>query len=223
MSIIKAIRRAYQVMEERNWDTIYWAIDLHGVCLKSNYEQGGYEWINESALQGLRTISNRPESKIILWSSVYPEEMMSIAKFFGEYGISIYGFNSNIFERNTHVSNFDQKFYFSVLLDDKAGFDPMTDWNAIIRHFAIKDLKAMSASKAVTISGRLVDKPVVHYVGECHFRGEGNRAYLDEVVDHPRLGHNFDISTSAAISYDPETGILETLNTTYKPVQQLNG
>lgn len=218
--IVKAIRRAYQVMEERNWDTIYWAIDLHGVCLKSNYEQGGYEWINASALQGLKTISNRPESKIILWSSVHPEEKMSIARFFGKAGISIYGFNSNIFERNTQVSNFDQKFYFSVLLDDKAGFDPLTDWDAIIRHFAIKDLK-MSASKRLTINDN--EKQVVHYVGEAKFMGVGNRAYLDEIVDHPRLGHNFDVSTSAAISYDPATGILETLNTIYKPVQQLNG
>jgi hypothetical protein len=131
MSILKAVERAYRVMEERDWDTIYWAVDLHGVCLKSNYQQGGYEWINEDALRTLQLINRLSESKIILWSSVYEEEKKRISRFFNGHGIILHGFNDNVYEKNNKVSSFDQKFYFSVLLDDKAGFDPETDWQAI--------------------------------------------------------------------------------------------
>lgn len=129
--IVKAIERAYRVMAERGWDTIYWAVDLHGVCLKSNYEQGGYSWINEDSVRVLKLLSSRPETKIILWSSVFSEEMQPIIDFFNESEIDVYGFNCNLYEADTKVSHFGSKFYFSVLLDDKAGFDPDTDWRAI--------------------------------------------------------------------------------------------
>lgn len=131
MTILRAVDRAYQVMAERGWDKIYWAIDLHGVCLKSNYETGNYQWINQEALEGLREISRRPESRIILWSSVYPYEQVNIVAFFLAQGIRVDGFNQNPFEGNTEVSSFGQKFYFSILLDDKAGFDPDWDWKLI--------------------------------------------------------------------------------------------
>lgn len=135
MSILRAISRAYRTMEERKWDTIYWAIDLHGVCLKSNYEQGGYEWINDQCVETLKMLSNRPETKIILWSSVYDEEKIEIAEFFYREGITIWGFNTNPWENDTKVSHFGEKFYFSVLLDDKAGFDPTIDWRLIQEYF----------------------------------------------------------------------------------------
>lgn len=128
MSIAKAIVRAYETMRERRWDTIYWAIDLHGVCMRSNYESGVHEFISEAALDGLRAISRRPESKIILWSSVHEDQKVPIINAFEERGIMIHHFNKNPYESNTATGCFDEKFYFSVLLDDKAGFDPATDW-----------------------------------------------------------------------------------------------
>jgi len=132
--IIEAVVRAYRVMKERNWDKIYWAIDLHGVCLKSNYENGGYEWINEQALAGLRAISDRNESRIILWSSCHDEEKNAIIDFFEDHSICVDYFNCNPLEKNTKTGCFDDKFYFSVLLDDKAGFDPSRDWDDI-KHY----------------------------------------------------------------------------------------
>lgn len=139
MSIFTAVARAYEKMEERGWDTIYWAVDLHGVCLKSNYEAGGYEWINEDAPRVLRIISDRPENKIILWSSVYEDEKLHIRQFFDGYGIHVAAFNEG-FERDNAVSCFYEKFYFSVLLDDKAGFDPGVDWEEIERFYRIKQV-----------------------------------------------------------------------------------
>jgi hypothetical protein len=131
--ISKAIQRAYAIARERKWDTIYWAIDLHGVCMKSNYTTGAHEFISQEAVDVLRMISARPESKIILWSSVHDDQKVPIINEFEDRGIMVHHFNRNPFERNTATGCFDEKFYFSVLLDDKAGFDPDTDWAEVRR------------------------------------------------------------------------------------------
>lgn len=132
MGIQVAIDRAYSVAKQRKWDTIYWAVDLHGVCLKSNYENGSYEWINGLAQSGMRTIASRRESKIILWSSCHDDEKIEIKKWFEKQGIPIFGFNENPAEKDTVTGCFKEKFYFSVLLDDKAGFDPDQSWIGVI-------------------------------------------------------------------------------------------
>jgi len=130
--IIDAIKRAYKTARERGWDSVYWAIDLHGVCFPSNYARGSYEFIHDGVIHGLRAISLRPESKIILWSSAHPNEHADIIDFFQlEHGIRICYFNENPEIKSTATGNFEKKFYFSVLLDDKAGFDPHTDWQLI--------------------------------------------------------------------------------------------
>lgn len=133
MSLIKAIERAYKIKEERNWDTIYWAIDLHGVCLKSNYTSHEFDWVNDNVIETLRLIQSLPESKIIIWTSCYDDDYQTISEFFGDIGISCY-INCNPEVENTDTGCFDDKFYFSVLLDDKAGFNPDVDWREIYEY-----------------------------------------------------------------------------------------
>ena len=134
MSIIKAIERAYQIKEERNWDTIYWCIDLHGTCIKSNYVSGEYEWINEDAKQCLQLIASLFESKIIIWSSCYSKEWKDLCSFFNKHNVAISWINSNPNIENTETGCFDDKFYFSVGIDDKFGFDSETDWREIYEY-----------------------------------------------------------------------------------------
>jgi hypothetical protein len=134
MSITTAINRAYQLKIERNWTDIYWAIDLHGVCLKSNYTVNSYEFINEDVVKTLLLIQSLPESKIIIWSSCYKPEQLRIKKFFKKHGVVIDFFNKNTDVKNTTTGCFDEKFYFNILLDDKAGFDPETDWKIIYKY-----------------------------------------------------------------------------------------
>lgn len=221
MSIINVISRAYRTMEERGWDTIYWAIDLHGVCIKSNYHRGGYEWINDRCVEALRMISNLPETKIILWSSVYEEEKVAILDFFKSEGITVSGFNSNPWEKSNGVSNFQEKFYFSVLLDDKAGFDPAYDWREIVSYFEWRE-ERMGMSKQLGTNETEGGKAVVHYApkGDDYIQ-LGERAWV-YATDHPRLGQS-QVDTSRVIRVEPNTGIFETLNTVYKPLAQLNG
>lgn len=213
-SISKAIHRAYKMKEERGWNIIYWCIDLHGVCLKSNYKQGGYQWINDSARKGMKAIDSQPDSVIILWSSVHDEEKADIVKFFNDQGIIIHCFNGNPFEGDTKVSNFSEKFYFSILLDDKAGFDPEVDWSIIETY--LKGLKQME-----NIEKKKASKPVVQFIkGTNEGIAVGMRGWC-ETVDHPNLGAT-DVHTSRVEKIN-EDGSFETLNTIYKPVEQLNG
>lgn len=127
MSILRAIKRAYDVMEERNWDTVYWAVDLHGTVITSNYESGTYEYINEEAKLALQAISNLPETKLILWSSMHVFDQFNVIALLKQDGIDVTWFNQNPAVANTATGCFDRKFYFSVLVDDKAGFDP-SEW-----------------------------------------------------------------------------------------------
>jgi hypothetical protein len=133
--IVKAIERAYTLRAQRNWDTVYYAIDLHGVCLTSNYTSDVHEFINQDAIGGLKVISDRPETVIIIWSGLHTDQQAAVSKLFLDNGIKIDYFNENPLERNTVTGNFSDKFYFSVLLDDKAGFDPTIHWQHIIDYY----------------------------------------------------------------------------------------
>ena len=126
-----AIPRAYAVMKERNWDTVYWAIDLHGTVIESNYQTGTYSYISEEAKLALQAISALPETKLILWSSMYGPDQANIMELFRLDGIKVDWFNENPEAENTNSGCFNQKFYFSVLVDDKAGFDP-SEWSAVM-------------------------------------------------------------------------------------------
>jgi hypothetical protein len=73
-----------------------------------------------------------PDNRLILWSSCHPEEYSAIIGFLEQHGIAVDYFNENPEIENTPSGNFEKKFYFSILLDDKAGFDPETDWDEIL-------------------------------------------------------------------------------------------
>lgn len=135
MSILKAIARAHRNAKERNEPIIYWAVDLHGVVFNSNYAKGGYQFTNPSAVEALRLISRVADYRLILWSSCHPDEYQSIIDFLASHNIAVDYFNENPEIGNTASGNFEKKFYFSILLDDKAGFDPVTDWDAILVDF----------------------------------------------------------------------------------------
>ena len=69
-------------------------------------------------------------------SSVFRK--MEIFRFFENNNIKHDFFNQNLSVQNTKTGCFDEKFYFSVLLDDKAGFDPNTDWKLIYNYLINK-------------------------------------------------------------------------------------
>jgi hypothetical protein len=73
-----------------------------------------------------------PETSIIIWSSCYDRDLDKVWAMFKEHGITPQYFNENTAVENTATGDFERKFYFSVLLDDKAGFDPDVDWKIVV-------------------------------------------------------------------------------------------
>jgi hypothetical protein len=130
MSTVRAIENAYIKTAKRKWDRVYWALDLHDTCIKATYEANKphtYEWINPYVKSALKRLQAHPETCLILWSSVHEAEKVHYLNFFANEGIHVSGFNHNPFETGSESCCVDEKFYFSILVDDKAGFD-QSEW-----------------------------------------------------------------------------------------------
>jgi len=133
MSVIKAIRKATSQFEERGWDSLYWAIDLHGtISSNQNYSSDDlsihyYPFAKES----LQLLSTIPHVKLILYTCSHEQNIKYILELMKKDGINFHFFNENPEAKNTEYGDYSRKLYFNVLLDDKAGFDPEEDWEII--------------------------------------------------------------------------------------------
>ena len=87
--------------------------------------------VNDECIEALQYISSLPETKIIIWSSAFEDDVKRVFELFEQHNITPHFFNENPLVENTSTGNFDKKFYFSLLLDDKAGFDPDVDWRMV--------------------------------------------------------------------------------------------
>lgn len=134
MSIQKGISRAYNVAMERDHEMIFWCVDLHGTVLESNYSSDSFTFLNaEETVPALQAISALPETRIILWSGITDADRDQVVKLFTDNGIRVDWVNENPAVPSSGTGNFEQKFYFSILVDDKAGFCP-TDWPRAAEH-----------------------------------------------------------------------------------------
>ena len=180
--ILRAVKNAYDKHSEK-YPHIFWKIDLHGVCLRSSYQSGEYEWINDQVVPALKEIMKCPHSKIILWSSCYDHEQQKIIEFFNKSGVRVDFFNENPMFANTEYGCFDQKFYFSILIDDKAGFDPDTEWK-MIHDFLVDKNKDDDADLKENIKSIVLKytRPTTH--GVEYFQGsvDGVMRMMDEVL-----------------------------------------
>lgn len=129
--ISTAIERAYRKRFERTFGYIYLSVDIHDTIVQSTYK-GISNLIYPKALVALKTITAFPEIKVILNSSCYVNDQNKYISMFSNHGIRIDYFNRNPEIENTETGCFDSKFYFDVLLDDKAGFDKDTDWEVVV-------------------------------------------------------------------------------------------
>lgn len=140
MSIVKYIKRMFAHSFSKEWYDTYWTIDLHGTIIKPTYE--GTEMVYYSyAKQTLKLLSERPDIKIILWTSSFPKEIEIYLNEFKKAGIVFDSINENpnISSKNGNFGFYEKKFYFNVLLDDKAGFKPETEWEKL--YFYLLDCK----------------------------------------------------------------------------------
>jgi hypothetical protein len=130
--ITRAIDNCYKHARQRGWAKTYWAFDIHGTILKPNYKTNQIsKEFYPYALDVMRAIEKDQGIVKILYTCSYPHEIEEYLEYF-----SLNGFHFNYVNRNPEVVDggygyYSDKFYFNVLLDDKAGFDGETDWEKI--------------------------------------------------------------------------------------------
>jgi len=128
------IKKTFEMKRANRWPEVYFCIDLHGTIIpsgKGSDDKTDEEKFYPYALEVLQWLSRRKDIFLILWTSTPADRLVSVKEFLKFNSIKFDYFNENPHALNTPRSDFNKKFYFSVLLDDRAGFEPETDWKLI--------------------------------------------------------------------------------------------
>lgn len=123
-----------KIMHERNWDRIYIVVDWHDTMMPATYSNDTYGQyiLYENAKEVLQWMSDCDNIILILFTSSHIEQRIEFMQnMFHRYGISFDYHNGNPEVSNTETGDFDDKFYYNLLLDDKAGFSPDEDWKEL--------------------------------------------------------------------------------------------
>lgn len=137
--ISTAIIKAYEEKYHRKWGVLYFAVDLHGTIIERY--TGDDLKIYPFAEQTLKVLSKRSDIALILFTSSYPDNLKPFYDWCTKKGIHFKYLNENPECPNNKTGDFSRKFYFNVLLDDRAGFDPDTDWEDTLKALEIVDIK----------------------------------------------------------------------------------
>lgn len=136
-----AIKKAFDSMVERQWDTIYFAIDLHDTIIKGTYSKDNVFEVFSDCLETLNFLTEIKYVKLILFTSSFGDYVFDFLNWISQHGITFDYFNENPECQNTASGDFSSKFYYNVLIDDKAGFVPETDWTIVKNTVAEKVFK----------------------------------------------------------------------------------
>jgi hypothetical protein len=132
----KLLNRSYARYKQKGYQYWYWALDVHDVIFKGDYKVDcELQWL-PNAKRALKIIAQIPEIKIILYTSTRKDKTQAIIdKLKNEVGLEVYGVNENPdFQTDPgNLCEFDKKFCFDLMLDDKAGFDVYENaWEDVI-------------------------------------------------------------------------------------------
>ena len=132
----RLIKKALLLKEERGWDHIAIAVDLHGTVFKSTYAPGLATEYYPHAKECLQELTKRPEILMYMYTGTPEALRYKYESVFFQHNIDIDVDAGAIMKKmnikNNEFQNFNDKPYFNVLLEDKAGFDPMMDWLDIL-------------------------------------------------------------------------------------------
>ena len=130
--ITRAIERAFEKAKRENWDKTYWAFDIHETMVIPNWstEELPTSFYPE-AKEVLQAISKRKDICMILYTCSHPHEIEKYREFFEEHQIHFDYANENPEVESRGYGCYDHKPYFNVLFEDKAGFDPQSDWTKV--------------------------------------------------------------------------------------------
>lgn len=154
-SLIDKLFKEFEKARTRNWDKFYVFVDLHDTVLAPSYTGDDISRnFHEGAIVCLQELSSRPDMILILFTSSREDHIEQYQKMFGELGIQFQYVNENPEQGNTFYTDFSKKPYMSLLLDDKAGFDPKTHWQllrAALQHLPFLDGNVKKYEIAATV------------------------------------------------------------------------
>lgn len=136
MSAVNSIKiNHFEYKEKRHWDKTYWFFDIHGTILKPNYTYGNIpKEFYPHAKEALQFISKLPDVCMVLYTCSHQHEINEYLSMFESEGIKFQYVNENP-EVKTDLNGYgcyDKKPYINVLFEDKAGFDPETEWEEVL-------------------------------------------------------------------------------------------
>jgi len=137
MSIIKAIDKAFKTKEERGWTELYYFIDIHNTVLYPDYTNNQPLVFYKHAKEVLQYLSTRNDIVLCLYTCSHQHEIVKYLQYFRDHNIDFKYVNRNPDAKNTTYGNYEDKPYFNVLFEDKAGFDAETDWELVKQYFNI--------------------------------------------------------------------------------------
>jgi len=120
-------------MIRHNWEKTYWAVDLHETILKPNWKAGQIPTeFYPGAKEALQKMSLREDICLFMFTCSHPHDTDQYIELFKKHGIYFDYVNENPEIENSDLGYYDKKPYYNVLLEDKAGFNPETDWPQIL-------------------------------------------------------------------------------------------
>ena len=137
--IIKAIEKAFKRRDEKQCEKTYWAIDLHETVIRPNWSETTIPTtFYPMAKESLQLISDRKDIVMIMYTCSHPHEIVQYSEYFASHGIHFDFVNENPEVPNSGFGYYDQKPYFNVLFEDKAGFDAEEDWFEVYKYLNSK-------------------------------------------------------------------------------------
>lgn len=130
--ITRAINTCLEHAKLKGWDKTYWAFDIHGTMLKPTFKTGVVSTeFYPYAKEVMQMLTRQKNIVRILYTCSYPEEIVQYLKYFDGFSIRFDYVNENPDVCAGAYGHYDRKFYFNVLFEDKAGFDPLSDWKEV--------------------------------------------------------------------------------------------
>jgi len=135
--IEKLFNKAYTHKENKGHNFIYIAVDMHGTVF-NEFKRDKHSGIYGKAIFALSLLNKRPDIVLVGFTSSFKRDIKEMQKLLETQGINFTYFNENPECKNTVTGDFNKKFYYDVLLDDRAGFDPEIHWDEIIKYYGGK-------------------------------------------------------------------------------------
>lgn len=131
-TVSQLFKEQFERKVKRGWDLIYVVVDWHDTLMPATYtlKERNFNYF-PYCIEALKRLSDKEDVRIILFTSSYQKDCYYLIEDLFSKGIHVDFINENPDEKNTPTGDFSRKFYYNILLDDKAGFDPLTDWKEI--------------------------------------------------------------------------------------------